>query len=570
MKNPLLALMVFATVLWGQCARSEAIVVSDMPSGPIGKSVQFMQEQGGPLALGDAMQAYAAGRFTASTDAVVNFGIGARPAWVRFDVSNGEPVPVTRRLSVEAAWLDQLDVYLVREGQPVVSRRLGDRLPFADRPVSSRFFGLDQAFQPGITSVYIRVEGVDPMVLPIYLNSIAQAEAREVTKGYSYGLLYGGLFGLLAYNLMLFFSLKSRRYLVYTLYLGAFVLMNMAYTGHGHRYLWPDSPQWQQFVIPLLMVLVVLVGFLFATTFLNTRTAFPRLNRMVIGLCVMIGGAELLAVAAGSQLAALLVSFGSVFIYSTGMILLGVLALRAGDKSARYYLGATVAHVSTASVVALAVSGFIPFTQLAFHAVELGMMLDAILLAMALADQFRISQEQKIRAEQLSQVDPLTQMNNRRAFYELVQPRWNNGVRKGHAMSVIMLDVDYFKAVNDRYGHARGDQVLTEVARVLHDGVRDSDIAARWGGEEFILFLDETGLEEAVSIAERFRSAVAELRLDMGGDTLVITASFGVAQMENGSGVIDDLIHTADKRLYMAKDLGRDRVCSAALERVVV
>lgn len=550
--------------------RSEPLDLAALPSGAIGTSMAYLQEQAAPLALSDAMRAYAAGEFTPSEDAYPNFGIGARPAWVHFEVSNGTSEPVLRRLSIEAPWLDQLDVYLVREGRTVFSRRMGDRLPFADRPVASRFFAFDPLFAPGVTRVYIRVAGVDPMVLPIYLSSIAQAEDREVAKSYTYGFLYGGLLSLLAYNLMLFFSLKSRRYLVYSLYLAAFILMNVAYTGHGFRYLWPDSPQWQQFAIPILMVLVILVGFLFATTFLNTRTAFPRHNRTVLWLCGVIGVMELLAVLAGNQLAALLVSFSAVLIYSTGMILLGVLALRAGDKSARYYLGATIAHVSTAAVVALAVSGFMPYSPLAYRAVEVGMMLDAILLAMALADQFRINQVQKTRAEHLAMVDPLTQMNNRRAFYELLQPRWSTGLRKHHAMSVIALDLDHFKAINDSYGHAAGDEVLRAVAEVLRASARDGDILARWGGEEFLLFLDETPLAVAMAVAERLRHSLAALRVALPGGAVAITASLGVAQAADGNTTIEDLISRADSQLYRAKESGRNRVCSARFAAVAV
>ena len=551
-----------ALVLSGHYARSEPINLAQPQFGAIGGFIHFFQESAEPLGLSEVMQAEAAGRFKASTDAVLNFGIGARPVWLRFEVLNNGQDAVNRSLSVDSPWLDRLDVFFVRDGSLLDRFHLGDRLPFADRPMASRVFTLDQAFGPGHTRVYIRVEGVDPMVLPIHLRTAEQAEARGVSASYSYGFLYGVILALAAYNLMLFFSLRSRRYLTYTLYLSAFVLMNAAYTGHGLRFLWPDSPQWQQWSIPILMMLVMLLGFLFATTFLGTRKDFPRINRMVIGLCALAGGAELLAVALGDQLAALLVSFVCVFMYSGGMILLGATSLLAGNKSARYFLIATITHVSTASVTALAVWGFIPYSELAYRSVEIGMMLDAILLALALADQFRISQAQKIQAERLAKVDPLTQMNNRRGFYQLTQPRWNNGVRKRHAMSVIALDIDRFKSINDRYGHAQGDKVIAEVARVLRVGMRDSDIAARWGGEEFILFLDETGMEEAATIAERFRCAIADISLDLNGDSVAITASFGVAQIVSGTGMIDDLINTADERLYMAKGLGRNQVCS--------
>lgn len=203
------------------------------------------------------MQADVAERFTASTDAVLNFGIGARPVWLRFEVVNKGQEAIGRRLSVNNPWLDRLDVFIVRDGRQLDSYHLGDRLPFAERPVASRFFAVEQVFEPGRTTLYTRVESVDPMLLSIYLSTPAQAEARQVPTSYSYGFLYGGLFTLLAYNLMLFFSLRNRRYLIYTLYLGAFVLMNITYTGHGYLFLWPDSPQWQQWAIPMLMMLTM-------------------------------------------------------------------------------------------------------------------------------------------------------------------------------------------------------------------------------------------------------------------------------------------------------------------------
>ena len=391
--NRFFAVVVALTLLlWGHCARSQPINLADVQVGAIGGFIHFLQEPAEPLGLSDVMQADTDGRFTASTDAVLNFGIGARPVWLRFEVVNSGQHAVRRRLSVDGPWLDQLDMFVVSDGGLLDRYRLGDRLPFSDRPVDSRVFSIEQTFGPGHTRVYIRVESIDPMLLPIHLSTAAQAEARQVSASYSYGILYGTILALAAYNLMLFFSLRSRRYLTYTLYLSAFVLMNVAYTGHGVRFLWPDSPQWQQWAIPILMMLVMLLGFLFATTFLDTRKHFPRANRVVIGLCAVAGGAELLAVALGDQLAALLVSFVCVFIYSIGMILLGATSFLAGNKSARYFLIATITHVSTASVTALAVWGFIPYSELAYRSVEIGMMLDAILLAMALADQFRINQ----------------------------------------------------------------------------------------------------------------------------------------------------------------------------------
>jgi diguanylate cyclase (GGDEF)-like protein len=216
-------------------------------------------------------------------------------------------------------------------------------------------------------------------------------------------------------------------------------------------------------------------------------------------------------------------------------------------------------------VTAMAVWGLMPYSMIAYRAVEIGMMIDAILLAMALAHQFRIVQEEKIEAEKLAKVDPLTAMNNRRGFCEFVKPVWNTGLRKRHDMSIIMLDIDRFKLINDTYGHVRGDEVLIHVASSLMEGARNGDVVARWGGEEFVIFLPETTLEDAATIAERFRHKISTTPLDIEGERITLTASFGVAHTVTASASIDDLVSAADKQLYLAKKQGRDRVCSAHL-----
>src|SRR5690606_11598996 len=111
--------------------------------------------------------------------------------------------------------------------------------------------------------------------------------------------------------------------------------------------------------------------------------------------------------------------------------------------------------------------------------------------------------------------------------------------RWGHPLSVILLDIDCFKRINDTHGHAYGDQVLTEVASALNTTIRGQDVAARWGGEEFILLLPETGLEEAAALAERLRLAIERIRLPRDEDIITVTASFGVAERRAEHATLD-------------------------------
>ena len=530
-------------------------------------TVSYYLEESTALNINNALSRFNDGAFTVTT-LPLSLGIGSKPVWINFDVNNQKATDLSKRLSIKTTWLDRLDVYFLRSGQVEKAFHIGDSFAYSQRPRPNRYFTVDHDFSPGISTVLIRTETPDPMLLPIYLEDIKKAEAAETFENYSYGFIYGAMFALLAYNLMIFFSLKNTRYLYYSLYITAFLAVNIAYTGHGFMWLWSDSPYWQVWSNPVLMMMFSLAGLLFATHFLDTKEALPKLHRVVVLIGAGFLFAELLAIAMGSQVSALLLSFSLVFVFSGLMVLLGAVAFFKGNQSAKYFLIGSITHVTASSITAMAVWGLMPYSTLAYRAVEFGMMADAILLAMALADKFRIVQEEKLRAETLSKLDPLTSINNRRAFYEFVNPAWDVGLRKGRAMSAILLDVDRFKGINDRFGHAQGDEVLVRIAGVLSAEIRSGDILARWGGEEFVIFLPETPCDTSLAIAERLREKIAAMPLPDPLQNLVLTVSLGVAENDQGNKSLDELISAADKYLYQAKDDGRNRVCGGLLTEV--
>jgi diguanylate cyclase (GGDEF)-like protein len=558
----------FAAVLLFLCSATAAAaplsVALDHPSA-IGLSTSFLQEQDGRLVLADAMAAFQAGQFAPGKSPVLNFGIGAKPAWIHFAVDNPGAAPVRRRLSVEIAWLDRVEVYVRHRDETVVAHRVGDRQPFMQRPKISRYFVLEHAFGAGVSDVFVRVETPDPMVVPLYLLNPEASRARQMQQEFSYGIVYGFLLALMAYNAILYLSLRSSRYLFYALYLAMFVAMNVAYTGHGYAWLWPGSPNWQQWANPILMILFGVSGLLFAIRFLDLRVYFPRVHKAVIAFCATFGILLAAAMLAGSQKYALLAAFSFAFLFTGLMLLVGVISVYAGQKPARYFLIAAFTAMVGAVLTTLSTWGFIPHNSWTFRAVEIGMLADATLLALALGYQFRVGQEQRLRAEQLAQLDPLTGLNNRRAFYDMTAPLWSNAIRHEHDASVMLLDIDFFKQINDTHGHAHGDAVLKTLAGVLKQSVRQGDVLARWGGEEFIVFLPETSLHEAIALAERLRAAIAGVRVPCEAGATTVTASVGVAQREDCHPTLDALIASADEYLYQAKQQGRNRVTGCPL-----
>lgn len=162
--------------------------------------------------------------------------------------------------------------------------------------------------------------------------------------------------------------------------------------------------------------------------------------------------------------------------------------------------------------------------------------------------------------------DSLTGLYNRPYVIDKIEAELNRALRFGAPVSVLMLDLDHFKDVNDRYGHIAGDRVLQTVGALLKDSCRVYDVPGRYGGEEFCLVLPETKLDSSMSVAERIRRRLEATTLDLQSGSVRITTSIGVASVDSNSNADDDLyaasalIDRADRAMYMAKGEGRNRV----------
>lgn len=186
------------------------------------------------------------------------------------------------------------------------------------------------------------------------------------------------------------------------------------------------------------------------------------------------------------------------------------------------------------------------------------------LLEVKVAERTQALEALQQQTELLARTDALTQLGNRRDFYDRAQHELNRRKRLGGEASLILFDIDFFKQINDSHGHLAGDHVLKMLGQVAHAVNRETDILARLGGEEFAVFLPDTPLTQAVKVAERLRVALAETPACLpDGPTLRITASFGVTGIHATDVHVDDLLKRADTALYTAKSSGRNRVCQA-------
>ena len=198
-----------------------------------------------------------------------------------------------------------------------------------------------------------------------------------------------------------------------------------------------------------------------------------------------------------------------------------------------------------------------------YDEIELNARIYACLRTKALQDELREKNRQLedalLKLEVQAITDPLTELFNRRYFLSAIEKEFNRTVRYKSPTSCMMIDIDHFKKINDAYGHRAGDISLKEAAAVIKNGTRDIDTVARWGGEEFIVLLPETGGEDALLVAARILGAVSHYTFTAFPEQ--ITVSIGLATVpDTHIDTAEKLIHESDLALYEAKTKGRNRI----------
>jgi len=193
------------------------------------------------------------------------------------------------------------------------------------------------------------------------------------------------------------------------------------------------------------------------------------------------------------------------------------------------------------------------FEKLKGHADSIRMISKVVTSAVNNIDLFK-------KMEDLSNIDGLTGLYNRRCFNNMIERKASEASRMKVPLSMIMLDIDHFKRVNDTYGHKAGDDVIRFISKTIKSSVRKVDFAARYGGEEFVVLLNNTTIDSAEKIAEKIRNLVRDSSVNADGVLLSVTASFGVSSYPEPSMSAGDLVKDADKALYYSKEHGRDQV----------
>ncbi len=556
-----------------------------------------------------------AARFQAATPdpgtGALNYSFSKSAWWLALPVTLDAEAPGRWLLEVAYSSLDCVEVFTRRADGSFERQVAGDMKKFSERPYPHRNLVFPLALWPGETqTIYLRVTSEGTMTLPV---TLWQAEALAAEDRIDYSLLslyYGMLLALCLYNLLLFTSTRESTFLAYVAFTISMAIGQMSLNGFGNQFLWGEYPRWGDLALPVGMAMTGLTGSIFVQLFLNTRRNSPYdgLLRASVGLFVI---AILLALYLPYRPLAIFVSLLGV-VFSVVAVMTGVHLVRVGHPGGRYYLLAWSALLLGVAIQGMRVFGLVPTTTFTLHAMQIGSALELLLLSFAMADRINVMRTEKEaaaaaalqannqlvetlrRSEQelesrvaertnaletannllmdkerelrrLAQQDPLTGVANRLFLNDRIERAIGRARRTGDHVALLMIDLDNFKPINDRHGHAVGDQLLIAIAGRIRAMVREIDTLARIGGDEFVLLLEDVREPDGIrTTVEKLMDTVRQPITTDSGESVSVSASIGVAFAPMHAEQTAHLLDRADVEMYKAKSGGRNRYSIAA------
>lgn len=535
------------------------------------------------------------GALVANTGGPVNLGFLTDARWFYLRIDNVDH-PVWRWLLViEQPRLDDILIQTRDARGALAEHQLGDRLPFEHRSVSHRYPNVALGIAPGESmEVLIGVRSTSSIQLPVRLYTPTALLAASHDEQAGLGLYYGILLALFLYNLAVLASIRDASYGYYLGYLGAFGLLMLAFNGTGFEYLWPRATTWQSAALPVAIGAVLCTSLLFARSFLDLRSRVPLVARAFDWI---VPGFALLTLVAFSPWQLQVTQFLNIGVIALGAVVTvsALISGRSGYRPAWYFLLAWGLLICGGVALPLSSFGLLPRSTLTEYGLQIGSALEMLLLSFSLAYRIHLLRSEKARiehealelleqrvhertlalqatAQQLSAAnaqledssrrDGLTGVHNRRYLDEAMRSHWLQAAQQAQSLAVLMIDIDHFKAINDRYGHGAGDDCLRALGRLLEGHFPEHGaVVARYGGEEFSVILPGHDLAGAARRAESLRRAVAALPFETESGAIAVTISIGVSAAEPPAVAgANDLRRRSDDALYAAKRAGRNRV----------
>jgi len=521
-----------------------------------------------------------------------NYNFSSSAFWFRLTIQNRRDQPIALFLEEKHPAIDDLTLYVVHSDNRRDTVHSGDRIAARDRPYPGSTLVLPFLLAANESAeLYLRARSdAGTIMVPFELLDKHSLEESLLEARLFHGVMLGLFLSLFIYNLFVYALLREKSYLYYMAYLpfAYLTITSLDGFGPGVLYPWTTWPGNEGLVVFSGITFFLILSFTRAFLRTSELGGIDRWVKLLIGVSVFLAVSPLvLTIRVAYQIDVLMV-----FVFPVLCSLVGIAAWRRGRTEARFYVLGQAASWVGLLAFGMLIIGALPYHLLLFEGISIGISADALLLSLALADRIRILQKARLLAEDTARrnlevrqeelerivaertnelnlarkkaefqatIDSLTGIYNLRGLLENAEREVKLALRSGRPLSVVMLDIDHFKRVNDAYGHAEGDRVLRDLVSSVSRDMRSTDLFGRVGGEEFLLVLPDTSRESAVQLAERLREHIAK-EVSVGVPPTFVTASFGVAWITESSRNLDRLQSAADAALYRAKQNGRNRV----------
>ncbi|EHR69989.1 diguanylate cyclase (GGDEF) domain-containing protein [Burkholderiales bacterium JOSHI_001] len=494
-----------------------------------------------------------------------NLGVRRDVVWMR--------VPLDVPMHESGQWLldlnypslDDVTVYLVTDGRSVRELHLGRQVPFGERPMPSRSHVAPLRLEPGQEhELVLRVKTASSMIVPIRFMKPDAFNAREATVQLLQGVAAGIGLCLLVYSLAHWLSLRDATFVQYALSASCITLFFFSYHGLGSQHLWSGSSWLNVNMAPFSVLLALVGGLLFLDQALGVRDLSPLLSRLL-------RGAALAAGLVATAFALGLIGYRQAHLAGTILgpmpVLLGLPAavarLRRGDRVALYIVLGWGLYAVGIATMALLLRGLVDFNDFTNHAFQAGALLEMVMWLRALGarmDETRRLAESVGREREalrsLAHTDALTGLPNRRGLALEIQALLPQATAQ-RLLAVYLLDLDGFKAVNDRLGHDAGDELLKAVAQRLRALLRNRDVVARLGGDEFVVLAgdlpsDADARHLGTKLLEGFKAP-----FQINGQSCRVGLTIGYALGPLDGHDEGSLLKRADAAMYAGKQAGK-------------
>jgi diguanylate cyclase (GGDEF)-like protein len=554
----------------------------------------------------------------------INFGFTQSAYWLKLKVNNSADEEAEGLLEVGYAILDDVTFFVRKDNSDIEIYHTGDNRQFAQRPYPHSTFVLPLSLTgKQKAEVLVRIKSSSSVQAPIFLWHPNDFTEHSLKQYLGIGLYLGCLIGLAAYHLILGLSLRDRRHTLFTAYAISTAALISSLEGLSYQYLWPEAVRWNHISIVFSMGCIYIFGGLFALDFLRLRDTLcrARLTYAFIGCSVFVVLSSLILPYALTIKLALI---DSLFGFAL-TLWLGISRAREGDAAARYF-SASFAFLMISGLLLIGNKiGLLPRTTITENALMVGSALQAILLSLALTERTNRDKQQRIAAQlatlteerelieqqqlaiiserkeneaqknelaqqrraneileqkvekrtaaleeankkltEIATMDSLTGVRNRKYLDEVFHSECKRAQRHHTSLSVMLIEMDNFTAINEEYGNVIGDRCLISLARQLKkSSSRASDVIARYGSIEFCILLPNTPHKDAAELAETICRNVANLTCNVNNFSIKFTVSLGIASsIPNTVADGFHLIDQAAKALRSSSAAGGNRATS--------